>query len=92
MANNRLTGRILDFGSGTEDGIEFNLIAEWEECEMKRTVSAVSVIHAVCKVKDLKKFLEMGNRDVAEFGDITLLKLHEDCKRAGSVVIPYRGE
>lgn len=59
---------------------------------MKRTVSAVSVIHAVCKVKDLKKFLEMSNRDVAEFGDITLLKLLKDCKHAGSVVIPYRGE
>lgn len=58
---------------------------------VKRVVSSVSVVFAVCKAKDLKKFLEMSNRDCKEFGDITVMELLEDCKRNNGVVIPYRG-
>lgn len=52
----------------------------------------MSVVFAVCKAKDLGKYLEMSNRDIKEFGDITIKQLIEDCKKQGSVIVPFRGE
>lgn len=52
----------------------------------------MSVVFAVCKAKDLKVYLEMSNRDIKEFGNITVKQLIEDCKKQGSVVVPFRSK
>ena len=50
----------------------------------------ISVVFAVCKAKDLKTYLDMSNRDIKEFGDITVKQFIENYKKQGSVIVPFR--
>lgn len=52
----------------------------------------IKVIFAICKAKELQRYLDMSNQDIEVFGHVTVLELLCDCVETGSVVEPFRNK